>query len=583
MADALPMGIDPSQLQSLLAAFAPDKNAAMRQGLLTLGLGMLGMKKGAEAQGLGQAGLLGVDAYNQSLQRQMALRAQEMQSAGGMIGLMNNIRMTDAGLKLINGGDQSQPTPQSMPQSGAPQPFMQPGGATAAFNLATGGSAPPVQSLPTQAPPQPAAMPGAVPRWANPNTELGFALMGKNDVATAIHRNFQIAVSRNGIVTQGGQLVGQFLPDGQGYVSFPGGDTTRPQFQAPPKEALDAMAAQSGKVAGAQAGAKANYDLVEVPIGNGQTRQMTRADAIQFLSQGQSPAPPPAPSAPQGYSLRGNFTPQDLQRIQADANGTKPFIPAQQSPQAVPIPSQGTLGGPGLTPSPLAMAAGQAAIDTAAKENQGFNATNQATAQKQLESYQESRPVAYKVLAALDNLERTDAKGIYTGSPQNVYKDAAMWVNSLVSPFGIQIDTSKITNSDTYHSALQTLGRANLKQFPGGRIFQSEFSSVIGSLPSAATTPEGRAAIRAQMGADALNVINQGRSAEAYFNPRNGLTGWTPPAPITPDNYWSARPQIMGLQPRQGLTPQQMAAARHALQSGNPQVIRAAILAGVFQ
>src|SRR5512135_287950 len=91
MADAAApaLTIDPSQIQGLLAAFAPDKKLALNQALFAAGMGLLGMRKGAEGQDAGRAGLLGLGTYNQSLQQQLAQRAAEMQGAAQGIGTLN--------------------------------------------------------------------------------------------------------------------------------------------------------------------------------------------------------------------------------------------------------------------------------------------------------------------------------------------------------------------------------------------------------------------------------------------------------------------------------------------------------------
>jgi len=54
--------------------------------------------------------------------------------------------------------------------------------------------------------------------------------------------------------------------------------------------------------------------------------------------------------------------------------------------------------------------------------------------------------------------------------------------------------------------------------------------------------------MRNTLGAAALDELGQLKSAEDYYsqNPSNGLLKWTPPVPLTSDNYWQARKDIMG-------------------------------------
>ena len=88
-------------------------------------------------------------------------------------------------------------------------------------------------------------------------------------------------------------------------------------------------------------------------MGNGQTQMMTRADAAKLFAQR-----PQAP-AQQPYSLRGNFTPQELARIQADANGSNPF----------PVQYAQPSGGVGTTPDPLDMKRAEGEIQTRNEQN----------------------------------------------------------------------------------------------------------------------------------------------------------------------------------------------------------------------
>jgi hypothetical protein len=99
-------------------------------------------------------------------------------------------------------------------------------------------------------------------------------------------------------------------------------------------EYLDRQRELTGATAGATAGAQAQYDLVEVPIGNNQKVMMPRAQAAQMLRQQQG-----GQQAPR-VEMDRPPTPQELAWMQS------------QMPQGAPqgAPAQ---GGFGVTPNPL--------------------------------------------------------------------------------------------------------------------------------------------------------------------------------------------------------------------------------------
>jgi hypothetical protein len=101
----------------------------------------------------------------------------------------------------------------------------------------------------------------------------------------------------------------------------------------------EAQAASAGNTAGAKAGAEAQYDLVEVPLPNGQKVMMPRAQAAQMLG-GQGGQRPPE------IKMDRAPTPQEMAWIQS------------QMPQGAPQ------GGLGTTPNPIAMKEAEQRVTT---------------------------------------------------------------------------------------------------------------------------------------------------------------------------------------------------------------------------
>lgn len=342
MADGLLSLPGSSDLTGLLAQFQPsaeDAANARKQAQLQFFLGLLGAPKGGEFQRLGQSGIAAMNNYQDQIKQQQALRGQNLAQAVQAYKLLKDAQFTDMGMSMLN--PTAAPAGPAAPTAAPATPSAAPSGATT----------PPL-------PPQ--QVPTGVPSYANPRTELGFALAGKKDVADVIHRQYQVTQGPGGTLIRNGTIVGQVIPNAGMVIDG--------QFQALPKEATDALVSFNTAQKRGEVQAQAEADLIPVPIGNGQTKMMTRADAAKLFSQQPAQQPSPQQAQPTPYSLQGNFTPQELARIQNDAqvNGAQPFngrlgVPMQQ-PQA-------GMGGLGVTPNPLAMKQQEAAINTQAQQN----------------------------------------------------------------------------------------------------------------------------------------------------------------------------------------------------------------------
>lgn len=95
-------------LQGLLSMMAPsedEKKQARLQAILTAGLGMMGTPKGLEWQGLGRAGLAGVQQYNADLKALGQQRGQNVTQAAQLLPLIRQMQWQKemAGLGQVGG------------------------------------------------------------------------------------------------------------------------------------------------------------------------------------------------------------------------------------------------------------------------------------------------------------------------------------------------------------------------------------------------------------------------------------------------------------------------------------------------
>lgn len=324
------LGIDPEQLQGLLAQFGPTpemQSAANKQKWIATGLGILGAQPGNSWRAIGQGGLLGLQAQQDYLQRQLAERGQTLQQALQAIQAARQMQSTQMGMDLVR---------QSM--GGAPAQAQQ--APSAAFSAGVGPPSASAAIAPTAAPT--AAAPassglGSAPPWANPMAQMGFALAGMNKAADVAGEQMKMQIGPDGSIFRNGVLVGRMTP--QGAVIYQNGDPARPKFYPNPAEA-DAAAA---KAAGAAAAEQAKSQIIDVTGPSGRT---TKGFAGNLL-----PALPGASGGalglPSGASLnlQGPVSASDMQRALADA---------QQA--------GGGLAGGVTGPDPLAMKAAEANI-----------------------------------------------------------------------------------------------------------------------------------------------------------------------------------------------------------------------------
>ncbi len=309
-------GIDPEYLkalQALAAQMGPsdaDKKQALNMGLLQAGLGLMSSNK-PTGMAIGDAGQKGLTGYQTQLQQLSAQRAQNIAQAGGVYKLGKDAQMTQLGMDAYNKYIQGQGGGPGVGGGGgsAPNNF----GSMGDVLSAVGGPAGDIYRTAGAVPPSAPPTSGASDRQMLGGVGLaqGFA---KGDVVPALNFLFKDPVSMRKDAGYMDPTTGVFHPG----MTAPPGYTFNPQTQQMQKVegGPEAFASNAGAVTGAQEQAKAGLDLIPVPIGDGTTQMMTRADAAAFL---RSKQPATQPSAAGGINVNlKNATPADIAAMQND-------------------------------------------------------------------------------------------------------------------------------------------------------------------------------------------------------------------------------------------------------------------------
>ncbi len=461
------LGFDPTMLQGLLAQFAPtedEKKKSRMEGILAAGLSLLGAQKGQELPALGRAGLLGMATMNERQKELTKERGANITQALGAQKLAKDIQFTDIGMNMVRG---TRGVPGAPTLGGAP-------------GMPTGG--------------------GSIGPASSNNAELGFALAGKKDVADVLHRQNAITQGHGGTLLQGGNVVGQVTA--QGTYLYPGGDMTKPVWYPSPQEAIAAASKQAGEIKGAESAAQAKYDFIPVPMGGGETRMMSKADALEFLRGQQQP-----PAAP-GYSVHGNISPQGMQRIQEDASGQRP------------------LGTVGVTPSPTSVHATNAAVDTGELSKRKAREEQVQNSGKAYEDITKQFRAGRDMAPHLANMEKLEAAGVFSGPAGAIGAKGASWINSMFPD--ANVSGEKLSNTQTYQSEIGKMQQAIAKSFPGAQS-DAELRALTASLPDLMQTPQGRAQVRDVLARKNQDAESTYDSASQYYKQNGDLIGWKPP------------------------------------------------------
>ena len=264
--------------------------------------------------------------------------------------------------------------------------------------------------------------------------------------------------------------------------------------------ALDAANALAGGAASASEGAKADFDLVDMPDGEGGFKKMTRSAAARLLGQAPSPAPNPAPS-PALDRLRNSGPPlgegrpptaQELALVGADLrkNGVDPSDPrspfinmGNAAPAAASAPPAFALAGAAnptasfaakppsqpapvvgrtLSPADLKLRE-QQALAPGAAQAAGDAARAKAAADAQVkaaeDSYAKARGAADSLLAIAES-RRAIAGGVYAGTGA----ETKLAIAGAFKALGLDVvDSNKVSNTDYLVSTLGTQLVANAK------------------------------------------------------------------------------------------------------------------------
>ena len=113
----------------LLDMFMPSEDEAMKRALMAAGFGMMGTRRGNEAQGLGRAGLLGMGVYENSLQNQLKNKTGQFDLASGIAKMQAEQQAARHQQELLDELARGSGSPRSV--SGPTAPFRLPGGADA--------------------------------------------------------------------------------------------------------------------------------------------------------------------------------------------------------------------------------------------------------------------------------------------------------------------------------------------------------------------------------------------------------------------------------------------------------------------
>lgn len=301
------LGMDPEQLKSLMAQFAPgedERKAAKMTGLTQLGLGLLGARKGREWDQAGYAG-------------QNALAARDASLAGSQAAKMQQFQMVEHFSKLKA----------QMAEQQRKQAYVN--------TLTGGGSAPAPQdpSLPQMRGPSLGVTPNAPPQQSGGTRAylLSIGVPEPEIVAATMSADPPAAVSK---------LIQHYTKPEFGAGKVPMVRTADGFKAVVPQGFTEALSAQTTAEEEAKAAAAAKYDVIKVDMPDGSTRQVPRAE---YLKSRQGPA-------------LTNFTP-DFHPTPTQIAAIRQDYPNYQPP---------TSAGMGASMPPLVAEQAKANINTAA-------------------------------------------------------------------------------------------------------------------------------------------------------------------------------------------------------------------------
>src|SRR5271166_967503 len=362
------------QLQQLAQQFGTndaDKKQALTQGLMAAGFGILGGHGIVNALGNAAQGL---NQYNEVLQQSSQRRTQGLSQAMQALTMQRQMTMMQGLNKYLNLLQQG---PQTA-GTGAPQTFQIPGGAQGMMNAGVSGQMPPAPNqLPTQQPvpgqPDPIAIRNNLAMFNAANVAMG----GK-DMSSALQFAFPNPVS----------LRGQYVFDPRTGQQRFNAQMQPGEIPVDPNNPGAGVQSQPG-YADVKTGLAKFERPVEVPVDTGGTKPVP---FDQWVTGNYAVTPTPAQAkattAANGLTLNGQYTPDQLRAIAADAEK-----------QAVKPVAAGAPNAPPTTPAQLAASTTTGPVDPGSLSNEP-------------RLYQGSIPPPPQTTATVGMPQSTQAKGM---------------------------------------------------------------------------------------------------------------------------------------------------------------------------
>jgi hypothetical protein len=398
------LGIDPKVMQALAAQYQPtdeDRAQQHRDKWMTTALGILSAPPGNVMGAIGRGGLLGMQAGEQTRQQQQAQRAQMLQTLPALQEAMRKNALI---------GQLSPQQATSMPQQGPAPGMMQQG---------------PAPGMPPQQPSAPSAQGGG-------NMYQKLKAIGVSDAEIAM------AAQSKDPATAVADLFKEYTKPMFGQDKIPMLRTAE-GFKAAPVAGYNEQLAEQARVLEE---AKAKFDLVDVPIGNGQTVKMPRSEAIKRLGGGGQPGAGPGP-------------------------GAAPAQPPQQL---------------GMTPNPVVQAA---AMEQAKKEGDTLGTL-----------YDTTQKAAMQATGKISRMQRlqTLLEGVDTGKLTPLGTELAAWGKAAGLNVGPNVGNVQAAQSLGRELALELRNPSGGAGMPGA-LSDADRQFLESMIPDAAKTPEGRSLI----------------------------------------------------------------------------------------
>lgn len=443
------LGIDPELMKLLTGGAQTDSKAPLNAGLMAAGLGMLANSHKGLAGGIGEGGLLGMQAFQAEKQRQQKDPAQAIGMANALLGLQQGMAKNQWMKDFANQAGQG-------PDGQAGQGMAIAGPPTASVQQqqpAAGGSMPLTRIIQGMM----LGMPGAD------------KLYDKSTAAPVFGSGGQTPMSLNALTGQWSK--GDAIPNlDKGMEMGPGGVRAVPNY---PQVAAEIAGAQTG----AMEDAKAARSIISRPNSDNTTTNVLQSQEIARLNgtRQQDPQPPAGVLAamdelkrrgvPTRWTLAGGLE-------VGDAATQPPVIPGQtRSPEATDLAKQQA-----LAPGALAQATQQDISKADAARVDAMITKGQAAAEANV-TLQKARELSTGANAARG--------GMMAPTLQSV--------DSFFNGIGIPFNAGQFRNTQELQTYLSGLSMAQVKQMVGSSaISDRDVAAVKSMMPQIVNDPKVR-------------------------------------------------------------------------------------------